>query len=113
MNPVGVTDHTHIFIGYKPNISIPDLMRDVKVGSSGFINIKKWLPGKFDWQDGYGAFSYSHSQIDHMVKYVLNQEEHHKKMTFREEYLKFLKEFDVEYNEKYLFEFYDDIYNTH
>ena len=80
------------------------MTRDIKAGSSNFINDKKWVKGKFNWQEGFGAFSYSRSQIDTVIKYILNQEEHHKKKTFREEYINFLKKFEIEYDEKYLFE---------
>ena len=85
-------------------MSISDLARDIKAGSSNFINEKGWIKGKFNWQEGFGAFSYSRSQIDTVVKYILNQEEHHRKKTFREEYLELLNEFEIEFNEKYLFE---------
>ncbi|MCW3127012.1 MAG: Transposase family [Bacteroidetes bacterium] len=97
-------DHAHLLIGMKPSIAISDIVRDIKAGSSQFINEKEWVKGKFHWQEGFGAFSYSRSQIDQVIKYILNQEQHHKKVTFREEYLDFLKKFDVEYDEKYLFE---------
>jgi len=100
----GVTDHVHVFVGLKPAMSVSDLIRDVKNNSSNFINEKKWLRGKFSWQEGYGSFSYSHSHIENVYNYILNQEEHHKKKTFREEYLEFLKEFAIEYDEKYLFD---------
>jgi putative transposase len=92
-------DHIHIFIGYNPSQSIPDLLRDIKASSSNFINNKKWMLGKFQWQEGYGAFSYSHSQIDQVVHYINNQEIHHKKKTFREEYLDFLNKFEIHYDE--------------
>jgi putative transposase len=97
-------DHIHILIGLKPNISISDLVRDIKAGSSKFINDNKWINGKFNWQEGFGAFSYSKSSIDNVIKYIMNQEEHHKKITFKEEYINFLEKFEIEYNEKYLFE---------
>ncbi len=100
-------DHTHIFAGLTPDIKISDLGRDVKSISSSFINDKKFVKGKFSWQHGFGAFSYSHSQIDKVVKYVLNQEEHHKRRTFREEYIELLNKFEVEYENKYLFEFFN------
>lgn len=101
-------DHIHILIGYDNlNVKIPDLIRDVKASSSKMINDEKWFPGKFQWQVGYGAFSYSRSQIDKVAKYILNQEEHHSKTSFRTEYIKFLKKFEIAYDEKYLFEFYD------
>ena len=99
----GVSDHVHVFVGLRPSIRICDLVRDIKNNSSRFINEKKFLPGKFEWQDGYGAFSYSRSHIDNVYKYVENQEAHHKKRTFKEEYFDLLKKFEVEYNEKYLF----------
>lgn len=97
-------DHIHAFIGLRPAMSISDLIRDIKNNSSNFINDKKFVKGKFSWQEGYGAFSYSHSHIDNVYKYILNQEEHHKKRTFKEEYLELLKKFEIEYNEKYLFD---------
>ena len=100
----GMPDHIHAFVGLKPSLAISDLVRDIKNNSSNFINEKKWVKGKFAWQEGYGAFSYSHSQIENVYNYILNQEEHHKKTTFREEYIDFLKNFRIEYNEKYLFE---------
>ncbi len=97
-------DHTHILIGLNPSISISDLVRDIKAGSSKYINDNNWFKGKFHWQTGFGAFSYSKSQIDNVVKYILNQEQHHRKKTFREEYIEFLKKFEIEYNDNYLFE---------
>ena len=99
----GVSDHVHVFVGLRPSIRICDLVRDIKNNSSRFINEKKFLPRKFEWQDGYGAFSYSRSHIDNVYRYIENQEAHHKKRTFKEEYLDLLKKFEVEYNEKYLF----------
>jgi len=78
----GVADHVHIFVGLKPSMALSDLMRGVKNNATNFINEKKWLPGKFSWQEGYGAFSYSHSQLNNVYQYILNQEEHHKKQTF-------------------------------
>lgn len=97
-------DHTHILIGMKPDISVSDLTRDIKAISSKFINDNKLVKGKFNWQVGFGAFSYSKSQIDSVIKYILNQEQHHKKKSFNEEYLDFLKKFGIEYDERYLFE---------
>lgn len=79
-------------------------MRDIKAITSKFINEKQWLPGSFRWQEGYGAFSYGHSQIDDIVKYVNGQEDHHKTVSFRDEYLRFLEKFEVDYDPKYLFE---------
>jgi putative transposase len=102
-------DHTHIFIGLKPNIALSDLVRDIKNNSSTFINKKKWIPGKFKWQRGFGAFSYSHSQIDKVIKYIQNQEQHHAHKSFREEYLEFLKKFSIEYDEKYVFDWVREV----
>jgi len=97
-------DHVHILIGIKPTITISDLVRDIKAGSSKFINDNKWLKGKFCWQEGFCAFSYSKSNLDNVINYINNQEEHHKIKTFKEEYIDFLKKFEIEYDEKYLFE---------
>ena len=101
-------NHTHILVGLKPSISVSDLVRDIKAGSSNFINEQKWVKGKFSWQEGFGAFSYSRSQIDNVIKYILNQEEHHKTVSFKEEYIDFLKKFEIEYDEKYLFDWADE-----
>lgn len=97
-------DHVHLLVGIKPSITISDLVRDIKAGSSNFINQQHWVKGKFNWQEGFGAFSYSKSQIDCVIKYILSQEEHHKKTTFREEYFDFLEKFEIDYDEKYVFE---------
>ena len=98
----GMPNHIHIFIGYQPHQLIPDLLQDIKGSSSGWINKKGFTNGKFNWQEGYGAFSYSHSHIDRVVKYIMNQEQHHKKKTFSEEYLELLKKFEIEYDERYI-----------
>lgn len=100
-------DHAHIFIGYKPTISIPDLVRQIKVESNEFIKAKGWIESPFNWQEGYGAFSYSRSQIDRVIKYINNQEQHHQTQNFRAEYLRTLEEFDVSFDNRYLFEFLD------
>ncbi len=100
----GVTDHVHLFIGLKPAMSLSDLVRDIKNNTTNFINNKKFLRGRFSWQEGFGAFSYAHSQLDSVYQYILNQEEHHKKKTFKEEYLYLLQKFEILYDEKYLFE---------
>jgi putative transposase len=99
----GVADHIHLFVGLKPAESIAELMKWVKGDSSEWINDKKFLKHKFQWQTGYGAFSYGHSQIDAVCKYIQNQEEHHRKKTFMEEYLDFLEKFNVPYDERYIF----------
>ncbi|WP_089792803.1 IS200/IS605 family transposase [Chryseobacterium wanjuense] len=101
-------DHVHILVSMSPTGSISDLVRDIKAGSSKFINEKGWTKGKFSWQEGYGAFSYSKSSVDSVVKYILNQEEHHKKKTFQEEYLDFMEKFEIEYDPKYLFEWMEN-----
>ena len=103
----GVSDHIHILIGLNPNDKISDLVASIKRSSSLYINDKGFFNGKFHWQDGYGAFSYGKSQIDDIYKYIANQEDHHKRRTFRQEYLKLLEKFEIEYDEKYLFEFFD------
>ncbi|MBV6878943.1 IS200/IS605 family transposase [Epilithonimonas ginsengisoli] len=97
-------DHIHLLVSMSPNILISDLVRDVKAGSSKFINESNWVIGKFNWQEGYGAFSYSKSHLDKVVNYILNQEAHHQKKTFKEEYLDLLRKFDIDYDEKYVFE---------
>ncbi len=99
----GVEDHVHVFIGMRPTQSISDLMQDIKGSSSKWINEKKFLKVKFEWQEGYGAFSYSKSHVQNVINYVNNQEKHHAKQTFRDEYLDFLKKFDIEYDERYIF----------
>ena len=104
----GASDHIHLFVGLKPSMAISDLVRDIKNNSSNFINDKKFVRGKFSWQEGYGGFSYAHSQIEQVYNYILNQEEHHHKKTFKEEYLDFLQKFAIEYDEKYLFEWVDE-----
>ncbi len=100
----GTFDHIHIFLGIKPAVCVSDLVRDIKNNSSNFINDNKLSKVKFSWQEGYGAFSYSHSQIKKVYNYILNQEEHHRKRTFKQEYIELLKKFEIEYNERYLFE---------
>jgi REP element-mobilizing transposase RayT len=99
----GMPDHIHILIGLKPDKSISDLVRDIKSNSSKFINDKKWINGKFEWQTGFGAFSYNHSQLTNVINYIQRQEEHHKIKTFKEEYIDFLKLFNVEFKDEYLF----------
>jgi REP element-mobilizing transposase RayT len=101
-------DHIHIFIGYNLNHLIPDLVEEIKTSSNAWISENRLSKFKFEWQKGYGAFTYSHSQIDQVAKYVLNQEEHHRKKTFREEYLETLRKFEVEFKEEYVFEFFDN-----
>jgi REP element-mobilizing transposase RayT len=104
----GMGDHVHCLVGLNPDIKLSDLVRDLKTKSNHFLKDKNWVSGKFAWQNGYGAFSYSRSQLDRIYKYVLNQDEHHRKMTFKDEYVGFLKKYDIEFKDEYLFEFYED-----
>lgn len=101
-------DHVHIFIGYNVNQLIPDLVEEIKTSSSAWLKYNKLSRFKFEWQRGYGAFSHSRSQVDTVVKYILNQEEHHRKRSFKEEYLEVLRKNDVEYDDRYLFEFFEE-----
>ncbi len=98
-------DHTHLFVGFKPSILISDFVKQIKVESNEFITGKKWVRGKFAWQEGYGVFSYGHSQITRVCNYIKNQEIHHAKKTFKQEYHEFLEKFAIDYEEQYLFEF--------
>lgn len=98
-------DHTHLFVGFKPTILISDFIKEVKVESNEFINDKNWVKGKFNWQEGYGVFSYSHSQIGTVINYIINQEIHHRKKSFKEEYHELLRKFEIPFEEKYLFNF--------
>jgi len=98
----GMPDHLHVFVGYKPHQLIPDLLQDIKGSSSGWINSRKLVNGKFSWQEGYGAFSHSHSHLDNVVKYIMNQEQHHSRITFSNEYIELLKKYEVDYDEKYI-----------
>jgi putative transposase len=97
-------DHVHIFIGLRPNIALSDLVRDIKNNSSKFINDEKWVRGKFHWQEGFGAFSYAHSQMNAIIKYRKNQERHHARKSFKEEYKEILEKFKVEYDPNYIFD---------
>jgi putative transposase len=103
----GWKDHVHILFGMPVTCNVSDLLSAVKANSSAWINEKRLVRSKFQWQSGYGAFSFSKSQRDVVVKYIMNQEEHHSKKTFKEEYFQMLKDFDVSYDEKYVFEFYE------
>jgi putative transposase len=100
-------DHIHIFIGLHPSIAISDLVKDIKVSSTNFINRKKMIRGKFNWQEGFGAFSHSRSQIKAVILYIEKQEEHHKRKSFKEEFIKILKDFDIMYKNEHLFKWID------
>jgi len=99
----GMSDHVHILIGLKPSMALAGLVQDIKVDSSKFINKKKWVHGRFNWQEGYGAFSYGHSQLDKIINYIRNQEKHHRRRTFKDEYLAWLQKYEVTFDEKFLF----------
>jgi len=103
----GVADHIHILIGFKPNFEISKLAQEIKANSSRFINKKQFVRGRFSWQEGFGAFSYSRSQLDVVIRYIQNQEKHHSKKSFKQEFVEFLEHFEIEYEEKYLFEWID------
>ena len=103
-----VSDHIHILVGFGTTITIADLLHDIKQSSSKFINKNNWTAGHFSWQEGYGAFSYSRSHLDNIYQYIQNQQEHHKTKSFKEEYLEFLKKFDVIYDSRYLFDWIED-----
>ena len=98
-------DHAHLFVGFKPTILISDFVKEIKVETNEFINHKKWVRGKFNWQERYGVFSYSHSHINAVVNYVLNQEIHHQKKSFKQEYHDLLNKFEIPFEDKYLFNF--------
>jgi REP element-mobilizing transposase RayT len=100
----GMPDHIHAFIGLKPSMSVSELVKDIKSNSSNFVNERRFVQGKFSWQEGYGAFSYGKSQVDRVYNFILTQEQHHKIKTFKEEYIDFLKNFEVQFDEKYLFD---------
>ena len=101
----GMPDHLHILIGLRPAMALADLVRDVKSDSSAWINRKKLVRGKFAWQEGYGAFSYGHSQLDTIIRYIQNQEKHHRRRSFKNEYLTLLRKFQIEFKEEYVFKF--------
>lgn len=100
----GVDDHAHVFVGLKPAMALSDLVRDIKNNSSNFINENNWVKERFNWQEGYGAFSYGHSQVEMVYHYIQNQEQHHAQQTFKDEYLDFLTKFEIEHDIKYLFD---------
>jgi putative transposase len=102
----GVSDHIHIFFGMEPSNYIPDFVNVIKVQSSNFVNENKFLKQKFQWQNGYGAFAHSRNDRSNVINYILNQEDHHRKVTFREEYLQILKQMEVDFETRYLFDFF-------
>ena len=104
----GTNNHIHFFIGMKPTCCLSDLVREIKKASTSFIKEENFTPFKFRWQEGYGAFSYSHSQLDNVIRYIENQKEHHRKKTFKEEYIAFLNAFEIEFKDDFLFDFPED-----
>ena len=96
-------DHLHLLVGLRPDSSLSDLVRDVKAGSSKFINERRWVMGRFSWQEGFGAFSFSRSQLDAVVRYIENQQKHHATKSFRDEYIAMLEKFGVNYDPRYIF----------
>ena len=102
----GMPDHIHMMLGFSPDIAISKLVGEIKSNTTNFINAQRLVRGKFEWQRGFGAFTYSKSQVERVINYIMIQEEHHKKKTFREEYLELLEKFEVKYRSEYLFEWY-------
>ncbi len=103
----GIPNHIHFFIGMQPNCCLSDLVREVKKSSNEFVKDNSFCKNKFSWQEGFGAFSYSHSQIDKVISYIMRQKQHHKKTTFKEEYIGFLKKYSINYDDHYLFDWID------
>lgn len=100
-------DHMHILIGLRPSMALSDLVRDIKSDSSDWMNRNRLAQGRFTWQEGFGAFSYGHSQLDMIIRYIQNQQRHHSKKTFKSEYLTLLRKFEIDFKEEYVFEFYE------
>lgn len=103
----GMPDHLHILIGLRPAMALADLVQEIKVDSTNLINKKRWVHGRFSWQEGYGAFSYGHSQLNTIIRYIQNQQKRHSRRSFQHEYLSFLRKFDIAFDEKYVFEFFE------
>jgi putative transposase len=101
----GMPDHVHILIGLKPAMALANLVREIKADSTNYINNRKFVRGHFNWQEGYGAFSYGHSQLDTIIRYIQRQETHHQERSFKSEYLSLLRKFDIAFDDKYVFEF--------
>ncbi|HJZ83154.1 MAG TPA: IS200/IS605 family transposase [Pyrinomonadaceae bacterium] len=101
----GMADHVHILIGLKPAMALADLVREIKADSTSFVNEQQFVHGRFSWQESYGAFSYGHSQLDTIIRYIQNQERHHQRRSFKDEYMTLLRKFDIAFDDKYVFEF--------
>ena len=108
----GTSNHIHFFIGMKPSCCLSDLVREIKKSSNTFIKEKNFSKFHFQWQEGFGAFSYGHSQLTDIIHYIENQKTHHKKQTFKEEYLAFLKAFDIDFKDEYLFQWFDEEFDS-
>lgn len=104
----GMPDHIHLFIGMRPSCCLSDLVREIKKSSNEFIRENRFTSSRFEWQEGYGSFSYSHSALDNVIRYIMNQKEHHRQKSFKDEYMTFLKAFQVAYKDEYLFEWIDE-----
>lgn len=104
----GVSNHIHLLIGMRPSCCLSDLVREIKKSSSVFIKEKKFAGNNFQWQEGFGAFSYGHSQLSAVIPYIENQKEHHRRKTFKEEYEAFLRAFEIDFKDEYLFDWIDD-----
>jgi REP element-mobilizing transposase RayT len=101
-------DHVHILLGLKPDTALSALVREIKASSSKFINERRWVTGKFSWQEGFGAFSYGHSQLETIIRYIQNQEQHHRRRSFKDEYLALLEKFNIKFDQGYVFDFADE-----
>lgn len=101
----GMADHVHILIGLKPAMALADLVREIKADSTNFVNEQRFARGRFNWQEGYGAFSYGHSQLTTIIRYIQEQEKHHRCRSFKDEYMTLLRKFDIAFDEKYVFNF--------
>ncbi len=101
-------DHLHLLAGLRPDAALSDLVRDIKANSSRFISEKRWVPGRFSWQEGFGAFSYSRSQLGTVIRYIEDQQKHHARRSFREEYIELLEKFEVEFDQRYIFKPLDE-----
>jgi putative transposase len=104
----GMADHVHLLLGLNPDLALSNLVRQIKASASGFTNSKQWVRGRFSWQEGFGAFSCSHSQVPVVARYIENQEAHHAKRSFKNEYLDLLEKFNVEYDDRYIFKWIED-----
>ena len=103
-------DHLHLLVGVRPDAALSDLVRDIKANTSRFISEKRWVPGRFSWQEGFGAFSYSRSQLGTVIRYIENQQKHHARKSFREEYTELLERFGVEFDPQYIFKSLDETF---